>query len=127
MATDLLQPNPGPFSTRPAEQRTCRLLYYGPPEAGKRENLRCIYRAVPPEQRLSLAGDDPERQIAFRVNQGDGEQWQVLVQAVDNGQERLHAAGMPVRAPFDGIVFVVQSSAAELEHSLDALEKLCLL
>ena len=69
-------------------KRVCRLFYYGPAQAGKRENLRIIHQSVPPEQRLTLAGDDPERQIAFQVQHGEGEQWQVLIQSVDSGKER---------------------------------------
>ncbi len=105
-------------------QRICRLLYYGPAKAGKRENLRVIHQSIPPEQRLSLAGDDPERQIAFKVNHGEGEKWQVLVQSIDSGKERYRAAGMAVTPPFDGIVFVVNSSAAALDQSLAAFEAL---
>ncbi len=106
------------------EKRICRLLYYGPAKAGKRENLRVIHQSVPPEQRMALAGDDPERQIAFQVNHGDGEQWQVLVQAVDSGKERYRSAGMSPIPPFDGIVFVVNSSAAALDQSLASFESL---
>jgi len=105
-------------------KRICRLLYYGPAKAGKRENLRVIHHSIPPEQRLSLAGHDPERQIAFNVNHGEGEKWQVLVQAVDSGKERFRTAGMAVAPPFDGIVFVVNSSAAALDQSLASFEGL---
>jgi len=104
--------------------RTCRLLYYGPASAGKRENLRVIHQSIPPEHRLALAGDDPERQIAFKVNHGQGDQWQVLVQAVDSGKERLRSAGMTAGPPFDGIVFVVDSSAKALDQSLASFESL---
>ena len=104
--------------------RTCRVLYYGPASAGKRANLRVIHRSIPPEQRLLLATDDPERQIAFRVRHGLQGEWQVLVQAVDAGRERLRAAGRDMHPPFDGIVFVVDSGAAMLDQSLAALEAL---
>ncbi len=102
----------------------CRLLYFGPAKAGKRDNLRAIYQSIPPEHRLSLAGDDPERRIAFQLNHGEGEQWQVLVQAVDSGNERYHSAGMPADPPFDGIVFVVDSAASSLDQDLVAFEAL---
>jgi hypothetical protein len=100
------------------------VLYYGPASAGKRANLRVIHRSIPPEQRLTLATDDPERQIAFRVRHGVQGDWQVLVQAVDAGRERLRSAGRDPRPPFDGIVFVVDSAAAMLDQSLAALESL---
>lgn len=105
-------------------KKVCRLLYYGPANAGKRANLRVIHQSIPPQQRLALATDDPERQIAFRVSYGEGEQWQVLVQAVDSGKERYRSAGMSAVPPFDGVVFVADSSAAALDQSLAALESL---
>jgi hypothetical protein len=111
-------------TTQLTASRTCRVLYYGPASAGKRANLRVIHRSIPPEQRLALATDDPERQIAFRVRHGAQGDWQVLVQAVDAGRERLRTAGRDARPPFDGIVFVVDSSAAMLDQSLSALESL---
>ncbi len=104
--------------------RTCRVLYYGPASAGKRANLRVIHRSIPPEQRLAVATDDPERQIAFRVRHGAQGDWQVFVQAVDAGRERPRAAGRDLRAPFDGIVLVVDSGASALDQSLAALESL---
>lgn len=104
--------------------RTCRVVYYGPASAGKRANLRIIHRSIPPEQRLQVATDDPERQIAFRVRHGSQGDWQVLVQAIDAGRERPRAAGRDLRPPFDGIVFVVDSGAAMLDQSLAALESL---
>lgn len=111
-------------TTQLTATRTCRVLYYGPASAGKRANLRVIHRSIPPEQRLTLATDDPERQIAFRVRHGAQGEWQVLVQAVDAGRERPRAAGRDLRPPFDGIVFVVDSGASMLDQSLSALESL---
>ncbi|MFT5232275.1 MAG: hypothetical protein ACI9UK_000444 [Candidatus Krumholzibacteriia bacterium] len=111
-------------TTEKTDVRTCRLLYYGPKSSGKRQNLRVIHSSVPPEQRLMLAGDDPERQIAFQVKYGDGGLWQVLVQSVDAGKERLRSAGMPFEPPFDGIVFIVDSSAASLDQNLASFESL---
>jgi len=104
--------------------RTCRLLYYGPAEAGKRANLRMVHASIAPDQRLALATEDPERQIAFQVHQGGNGDWQVLVQAVDAGRERPRVAGMSSQPPFDGIVFVVDSGASMLDRSLAALESL---
>ncbi len=105
-------------------QKTCRLLFYGPPESGKRANLRYIHQSLPPEQLLPLATDDPERQIAFRVQHGEDGPWQVLVQAVDAGRERYRTAGMPDGPPFDGIVFVVDSRIDQLDLSLASFESL---
>lgn len=104
--------------------RTCRLLYYGATAAGKRENLALVHKTIPPESRLNLAAEDPERQIAFIYKQPDGETWQVLVQAVDAGRERPRTAGMTGRAPFDAVVFAVDSGAAQLDQSLASFEAL---
>jgi hypothetical protein len=104
--------------------KTCRLQYYGPAGCGKRENLRLILQSIPPAMRLNLAGDDPERQIAFRLRQGGQQEWQILVQAVDCGRERFHMPGMSGQAPFDAIIFVVDSSAEMLDQSLASLEGL---
>jgi len=104
--------------------KTCRLQYYGPAGCGKRENLRLILQSIPPAMRLSLAGDDPERQIAFRLRQGGQQEWQILVQAVDCGRERYNTAGISGQPPFDGIIFVVDSSAEMLDQSLASLEGL---
>jgi len=105
-------------------QKTCRLLYYGPADSGKRANLRHIHQSIPPEHLLVLANEDPERQIAFRVTHGNDGDWQVLVQALDSGQEQYRAEGMPASAPFDGIVFVVDSGLDQLDQSLAAFESL---
>mgnify|MGYP000144118348 CR=1 FL=1 len=67
-----------PQSTKTAT-KTCRLLYYGPAGAGKRENLSLIHRTIPPEARLQVAVEDPERQIAFQFRRPGEEPWQVLV------------------------------------------------
>jgi mutual gliding-motility protein MglA len=104
--------------------QTCRLLYYGPAGAGKRENLKLINRSLPPQHRLSLASADPERQIAFRLKTEKDGEWQVLVQAVDAGLEKHPSAGMETSPPFDGIIFVVSSRAPHLDYSLAALEGL---
>lgn len=105
-------------------RKTCRLLYFGPADAGKRANLRHIHQSIPPEHLLSLVAQDPERQIAFKVSHGNDGQWQVLVQAYDSDQETLAAPGANGTAPFDGIVFVVDSRLEQLDQSLASFEAL---
>lgn len=105
-------------------RKTCRLFYYGPAESGKRANLRYIHQSIPPEQRLPLTTEDPERQISFHVTHGDESEWQVVVQAVDAGQETFPASGHTGPPPFDGIVFVVDSRLEQLDQSLAAFESL---
>ena len=105
-------------------QKTCRLLYYGPADSGKRANLRHIHQSIPPEHLLVLENQDPERQIAFRVTHGNDGDWHVLVQAIDSGQEKFKADGTTDQAPFDGVVFVVDSGLDQLDQSLAAFESL---
>ncbi len=105
-------------------QKTCRLLYFGPAESGKRGNLRHIHQSIPPEHLLPLANGDPERQIAFRVTHGNDGNWHVLVQAMDAGQEVHRSTDTTERPPFDGIVFVADSRLEQLDQSLAAFESL---
>ncbi len=102
--------------------RTCRILYYGPPGCGKRENLAQIQASLPAEHRLAVATSDPSRQIAFMLRNGNQGDWQVFVQAVDAGEEDRLAAGREV--PFDGIVFVCGSTGNGLDGALSAMEGL---
>ncbi len=104
--------------------QTCRLLYYGPAGAGKRDNLRLINRSLPPQHRLALATADPERQIAFRLKTEKDGEWQVLVQSIDSGMEKHPTAGLESSPPFDGIIFVISSDSAQLDNSLASLEGL---
>jgi hypothetical protein len=106
-----------------AATRTCRILYYGPGGAGKRENLKQIIASVPAEHRLEIA-EDPSREIAFLLRNGDQGDWRVLVRALDMGQEPLPMAGQPTDPPFDGLVFTVHSGVARLDQSLSCFEAL---
>jgi hypothetical protein len=101
--------------------KTCRILYYGPPGCGKRENLAQIQSSLPPEHRLAVATSDPSRQIAFMLKNGNQGDWQVFVQAVDAGYEAGIAEG---QLPFDGIVFVCDSRSGGLDTGLSAMEGL---
>ena len=102
--------------------RTCRLLYYGPARAGKRDNLRKIAEALPSQDRLPLASQDPERQLAFRLHYGQDGDWTVLVQALDTGRENYNPGNPGKPFPFDGAVFVAHSSADNLDQSLSSME-----
>lgn len=112
---------PTDTATSPAT-RVCRILYYGPPGCGKRENLAQIQASLPAEHRLAVATSDPSRQIAFLLRNGHQGDWQVFVQAVDAGQEQALGSGAEI--PFDGIVFVCGSSGEGLDAALSAMEGL---
>jgi hypothetical protein len=104
-------------------QKTCRLLYFGPEESGKRANIRTIHKSLPPDQLFPVKANDPERNIGFRVHHGEQGEWRVTIQAMDLGAERISATPEPA-PPFDGVVFVVDSNLAALDEGLAALEAL---
>jgi hypothetical protein len=109
-------------TTLAAATRTCRILYYGPAGSGKRENLARIQSSLPSEHRLAVAADDPNRQIAFMLRNGDEGDWQIFVQALDCGREP--AVSSAAKVPFDGIVFVCDSRPSMLDEALSAMEGL---
>lgn len=102
--------------------RTCRILYYGPAGSGKRENLARIQASLPAEHRLAVATQDPSRQIAFMLRNGNQGDWQIFVQALDSGHEGPVASGTSI--PFDGVVFVCDSRLGGLDEGLSAMEGL---
>jgi signal recognition particle receptor subunit beta len=104
--------------------QTCRILYYGPMGAGKRENLRQISASIPAENRISLAVEDPERQIAFRLRSGGQGAWMVISHAIDTGREMFLGESFEGPAPFDGIVFVAHSASSRLDQNLSSWEAL---
>jgi hypothetical protein len=110
-----------PTTTATATQ-ICRILYYGPANSGKRANLAQIQASLPSEHRLAVATSDPSREMAFSLRNGDKGDWQVIVSAVDAGQEPPVANGSS--PSFDGIVFVCDSQATRLDESLSAMEGL---
>lgn len=109
-------------TTMATATRICRILYYGPPDAGKRENLAQIQASLPPEHRLAMATSDPSRELAFNLRNGNQGDWQVIVQALDVGREPPVVAGS--QPPFDGIVFVCDSRADRLDDCLSSMENL---
>ena len=102
--------------------KTCRILYYGPVGCGKRENLAQIQSSLPAEHRLAVATNDPSRQIAFMLRNGNQGDWQVFVQALDSGQEMPAVSGENL--PFDGVVFVCDSGVGALDNGLSSMENL---
>lgn len=104
--------------------RTCRILYYGPHGAGKRLNLSRIAGSIPAENRLALATPGNERSLAFRLLSGEQGEWTVLLQAIDTGYEPPGANPADSALPYDGIVFVANSTASHLDQSLSSLEAL---
>jgi len=109
-------------TTMATSTRICRILYYGPPNCGKRANLAQIQASLPPEHRLAMATSDPSRELAFNLRNGSQGDWQVVVQTMDVGREPPVVAGS--QPAFDGIVFVCDSHADRLDECLSAMEGL---
>lgn len=103
--------------------RTCRILYFGPPGSGKTANLVQIASCVPQAFRVPVAGAEGGERFSFRVDAGDLGPWIVEAVVADAA-----AVGVPVAAgrgfPFDGVVFVADSSADRLDLNLSAIETL---
>ncbi|MHB8080297.1 MAG: hypothetical protein ACYDIE_13700 [Candidatus Krumholzibacteriia bacterium] len=110
-------------TTTTAPARTCRVLYFGPPGSGKTANLAQIASCVPQAYRVPVGGSAGGERFGFRVDAGDLGPWIVETVAADAA-----AVGSPAAAgrgfPFDGVVFVADSSADRLDLNLSALETL---
>ena len=106
-----------------APARTCRVLFFGPPGSGKTANLAQIASCVPQAYRVPVAGTGGGERFSFRVDAGELGPWIVETVAADAA-----AVGAPAAAgrgfPFDGVVFVADSSADRLDLNLSALETL---
>ena len=103
--------------------RTCRVLYFGPSGSGKTANLIQIASCVPQEFRVPVAATGGGERFSFRVDAGDLGPWIVEAVVAD-----ASTVGFPVAAgrgfPFDGVVFVADSSADRLDLNLSAIETL---
>lgn len=110
-------------TTTTAQARTCRVLYFGPPGSGKTANLAQIASCVPQAYRVPVAGTGGGERFGFRVDAGELGPWIVEAVAADAA-----AVGAPAASgrgfPFDGVVFVADSSADRLDLNLSALETL---
>jgi len=107
-----------------------KLVYYGTGLSGKTTNVQALYRRARPEHRgklLSLEGES-ERTIFFDLLPVDLGQFRGY-------QVRLHLCTVPGQTAFDrtrrmvlrnadGIVFVVDSQAAQLENNIASLRNL---
>ena len=110
-------------TTTATPARTCRVLYFGPPGSGKTANLAQIASCVPQAYRVPATGTEGGERFSFRVDAGDLGPWIVEAVVADAA-----AVGAPVAAgrgfPFDGVVFVADSSADRLDLNLSAIETL---
>lgn len=115
------------FTTR---EITCKIVYYGPGRSGKTSNLQYIYGRVPEARRgrmVSLA-TQTDRTLFFDflpldlgVISGFTTRFQLYTVP---GQVYYNATRRLVLQGADGVVFVADSQARQLDENLESLQNL---
>jgi len=115
------------FTTR---EITCKIVYYGPGRSGKTTNLHYIYGRVPGSRRgrmVSLA-TQTDRTLFFDflpidLGQISGFATRFQLYTVP-GQVYYNATRRLVLQGADGVVFVADSQARQLDENLESLQNL---
>ncbi|HEV8304703.1 MAG TPA: GTPase domain-containing protein [Gemmatimonadales bacterium] len=115
------------FTTR---EITCKIVYYGPGRSGKTTNLHYVYGRVPEARRgrmVSLA-TQTDRTLFFDflpidLGQISGFSTRFQLYTVP-GQVYYNATRRLVLQGADGVVFVADSQARQLDESLESLQNL---
>jgi signal recognition particle receptor subunit beta len=115
------------FTTR---EITCKIVYYGPGRSGKTTNLQYIYGRVPDARRgrmVSLA-TQTDRTLFFDflpidLGQISGFSTRFQLYTVP-GQVYYNATRRLVLQGADGVVFVADSQARQLDENLESLQNL---
>jgi len=115
------------FTTR---EITCKIVYYGPGRSGKTTNLHYIYARVPDSRRgrmVSLA-TQTDRTLFFDflpidLGQISGFNTRFQLYTVP-GQVYYNATRRLVLQGADGVVFVADSQARQLDENLESLQNL---
>lgn len=115
------------FTTR---EITCKIVYYGPGRSGKTTNLHYIYGRVPDARRgrmVSLA-TQTDRTLFFDflpidLGQISGFATRFQLYTVP-GQVYYNATRRLVLQGADGVVFVADSQARQLDENLESLQNL---
>ncbi|HET7790566.1 MAG TPA: GTPase domain-containing protein [Gemmatimonadales bacterium] len=115
------------FTTR---EITCKIVYYGPGRSGKTTNLHYIYGRVPEGRRgrmVSLA-TQTDRTLFFdflpiELGQISGFSTRFQLYTVP-GQVYYNATRRLVLQGADGVVFVADSQARQLDENLESLQNL---
>ncbi|MBI1967907.1 MAG: GTPase domain-containing protein [Gemmatimonadetes bacterium] len=115
------------FTTR---EITCKIVYYGPGRSGKTTNLHYIYGRVPDQRRgrmVSLA-TQTDRTLFFDflpidLGQISGFTTRFQLYTVP-GQVYYNATRRLVLQGADGVVFVADSQARQLDENLESLQNL---
>lgn len=115
------------FTTR---EITCKIVYYGPGRSGKTRNLQYVYERVPEGRRgrmISLA-TQTDRTLFFDflpidLGQISGFATRFQLYTVP-GQVYYNATRRLVLQGADGVVFVGDSQARQLDENLESLQNL---
>ena len=115
------------FTTR---EITCKIVYYGPGRSGKTTNLQYIYGRVPDDRRgrmVSLA-TQTDRTLFFdflpiELGTISGFKTRFQLYTVP-GQVYYNATRKLVLQGADGVVFVADSQARQLEENIESLQNL---
>jgi len=115
------------FTTR---EITCKIVYYGPGRSGKTTNLQYIYGRVPEDRRgrmVSLA-TQTDRTLFFdflpiELGAISGFATRFQLYTVP-GQVYYNATRKLVLQGADGVVFVADSQARQLDENLESLQNL---
>ena len=115
------------FTTR---EITCKIVYYGPGRSGKTTNLQYIYSQVPAERRgrmVSLA-THTDRTLFFEflpLDLGSISGFTTKFQLYTvPGQVYYDATRKLVLQGADGVVFVADSQARQLDENIESLQNL---
>ncbi len=115
------------FTTR---EITCKIVYYGPGRSGKTTNLQYVYGRVPDDRRgrmVSLA-TQTDRTLFFdflplELGSISGFTTRFQLYTVP-GQVYYNATRKLVLQGADGVVFVADSQARQLEENVESLQNL---
>ena len=115
------------FTTR---EITCKIVYYGPGRSGKTRNLQYVFERVPEERRgrmISLATQN-DRTLFFDflpldLGQISGFVTRFQLYTVP-GQVYYNATRRLVLQGADGVVFVADSQARQLDENLESLQNM---
>lgn len=115
------------FTTR---EITCKIVYYGPGRSGKTTNLQYIYERVPEDRRgkmVSLA-TQTDRTLFFdflplELGSISGFKTRFQLYTVP-GQVYYNATRKLVLQGADGVVFVADSQARQLDENLESMQNL---
>jgi signal recognition particle receptor subunit beta len=113
-----------------AREITCKIVYYGPGRSGKTTNLQYIYGRVPPDRRgnmVSLA-TQTDRTLFFdflplELGTISGFATRFQLYTVP-GQVYYNATRKLVLQGADGVVFVADSQARQLDENIESLQNL---